>query len=218
MKSSKGLTGEAYDKFKEALLNREIELGATLAQSELASTLSVSISPLRDALKVLESEGFVEILPRSGIKINKPDINLIKNCYQLRLILEGAALEKFFESCSQSELDEIHQTHLTVLQRTESVTDENDPFLIEAREIDAKFHRKLIRALDNPIIDSIYKTNNERALLIRLHRSKTTRHFVLTTFNEHMKIINALVEKDIGTAKIALEDHLGKSIQRAMGF
>ena len=97
MNRSKGLSGEAYDKFKKGLLSRRIAPGSTLSQSELADLLSVSVSPLRNALKVLETEGFVNVLPRSGIRIEKPDLDLVRNTYQLRKIIEEPALVKFAE-------------------------------------------------------------------------------------------------------------------------
>lgn len=219
MNKTKGLSGQAYQKFKDALMTRKIVLGATMTQSDLADILSVSVSPLRDALKVLESEGFVEILPRSGIKIAEPDIAFIKNCYQLRRVIEEPALLKYSEQCSQEELDQIKHAHLELLAGcTEKLVD-SDPLFQRARELDNDFHVRMVRALDNPFIDSIYRTNQERSLIVRLRLNRAaTSHYVNVTLQEHILTIDALMEGDVEKARLAHLDHLDKAIQRSMGF
>jgi len=219
MKKTTGLSVQAYRKFKDALMTRNIALGATMTQSDLADTLSVSVSPLRDALKILESEGFVEVLPRSGIKIAEPDIDFIKNCYQLRRIIEEPALLKFSEQCSQEELDQIKQAHLDLLAGCDEKLVNTDPLFQRARELDADFHVRMVRSLDNPFIDSIYRTNQERSLLVRLRLNKAaTSHYVSVTLKEHIMTIDALMEGDVEKARLAHLDHLDKAIQRSMGF
>ncbi|MEM7022856.1 MAG: GntR family transcriptional regulator [Pseudomonadota bacterium] len=218
MSSSKGLSGEAYEKFKQGLLNRDITLGATMSQSELAEILSVSLGPLRNALKLLEAEGFLEILPRSGIRIAEPDIDLVKNCYQLRRIIEQPALEKFAEHTSRQELEAVKAVHLEILSEVMGRSELSSGLFERARTIDTGFHRQMVASLDNPIIDSIYQTNHQRALLIRLRKRKDTVAFVITTFEEHLRIIDALLESDTDRAAAALNQHLDKAIQRALGF
>jgi len=153
MKNNKGLSGEAYSKFKDALLTRKIALGTMMSQSDLAETRQGSVSPLRDALKILESEGFVTILPRSGIKIAEPDIDLIKNTYQLRKIIEEPALLKYAEQVSMSELEEFRQTHLMILEKAKVSNLETVSLFVEARGLDVKLHERIVQALDNPIIN-----------------------------------------------------------------
>lgn len=219
MKNKKGLSGEAYDKFKGALLARKIELGTTITQSDLADILAVSVSPLRDALKILESEGFVEILPRSGIKIAEPDIDLIKNTYQIRRIIEEPALVKFSEVSTKDELVELRQAHLDVLEKASKMSLKNDPLFEESRVLDMGFHVRMVRALDNPIIDNIYRTNQERGILVRLRLNKAaTPHYVNVTLCEHLEILDALIEGDVNRARLTLLNHLDKAVQRSMGF
>src|SRR4051794_40664782 len=69
----------AYQRFKEGLLTGRIEAGAVMSQADLVRLLDVPISPLREAIQVLESEGLLKVAPRSGIEIMKPDMELIKN-------------------------------------------------------------------------------------------------------------------------------------------
>ncbi|MEM7441771.1 MAG: GntR family transcriptional regulator [Pseudomonadota bacterium] len=218
MQPSKGLTGEAYDKFKRGLLSRQITPGVTSSQSELADLLAVSVSPLRNALKILETEGFVTILPRSGIRISKPDLELVRNTYQLRRIIEEPALVKFAEHCSRDELLRERDVHLAILERANGQVADPMALFDEASEIDIGLHKKMVGSLSNPIIDTIYHTNHERIMLIRLDRHMATASYVRVTFTEHLRIIDALISGDVEGARIALGDHLDKAIQRAMGI
>jgi len=218
LNKTKGLSGEAYDKFKKGLLSREITPGSTISQSELADLLSVSVSPLRNALKILETEGFVSILPRSGIRIGKPDLDLVRNTYQLRKIIEEPALAKFAEHADLRELQRIKAEHREILERANGPVDDATVLFDEASLVDFAFHKLLVGSLENPIVNTIYQTNHERILLIRLDRHKASVPYVKTTFVEHMKIIDALIDGDVDQAQTALTGHLDKAIQRAMGI
>src|SRR5688572_19142702 len=87
-RSNVKLSQLAYQRFKEALFTGRIRSGSVISQSELVQILEMPISPLREALQVLEAEGLLTVLPRSGIRIVQPDMELIKNAYQLRRVLE----------------------------------------------------------------------------------------------------------------------------------
>ena len=108
--------------------------------------------------------------------------------------------------------------HLEILDKAKGQVDDATALFDEASEIDFGFHKRMVGSLENPIIDTIYKTNHERILLIRLDRHKASVPYVKTTFEEHLRIIDPLIEGDLDAAKAALSDHLDKAIQRAMGI
>src|SRR5690348_12607746 len=82
----------AYLRFKEALFQRRINAGTTVSQADLVAVTGIPVGPLREALQLLEAEGMVRILPRSGIQIAKPDLATVRNAFQLRQILEVPAV------------------------------------------------------------------------------------------------------------------------------
>src|SRR4051794_313558 len=87
----------AYQRFKEALFSRQIPIGATVSQGELAELLQVQTGALREAMQLLEKEGFLTVLPRSGIRIVKPDMSHLKDCFQMRRVIEAEAVRRFAE-------------------------------------------------------------------------------------------------------------------------
>ena len=124
----------------------------------------------------------------------------------------------FAEHCGRHELERIKQVHLAILATVTKDRNVSESLFEEAKQIDTGFHTQMVRSLENPIIDSIYQTNHERALLIRLLRLKASVPYVKTTFEEHLKIIDAHIDSDVNSAKATLNEHLDKAIQRAMGF
>src|SRR5258708_303491 len=101
----------AYDRFKTALFERRIEAGAFVSQSELVALLGVPLGPLRDALQALQAEGLVTIRARSGIEIAKADYSLVRNTYQLRLMLERHAVRYFAETGPMDQIEAMEAQH-----------------------------------------------------------------------------------------------------------
>ena len=86
------LSDIAYTRILETLFERKIPAGAFLSQNDLVEILGIPIAPVRDALKILETEGIVTIHPRSGIQFIKPGLELTRSTYQFRGIVERAAV------------------------------------------------------------------------------------------------------------------------------
>ena len=76
------LSDIAYTRILETVFERKIPAGAFLSQNDLVEILGIPIAPVRDALKILETEGIVTIHPRSGIQFIKPGLELTRSTYQ----------------------------------------------------------------------------------------------------------------------------------------
>lgn len=86
------LRGQVYDYLHDELLNGTLKAGERVDLDALASRLGVSRTPLREALIILDAEGFVTILPRSRIIINALSLDDIRDLYEIIGSLEGAVL------------------------------------------------------------------------------------------------------------------------------
>lgn len=212
------LSQVAYQRFKEGLLTGRIEAGAVMSQADLVRILEVPISPLREAIQVLESEGLLQVMPRSGIKIMKPDMELIKNSFQLRRLLEREAVLKYATSAPTIEIEAWEARHADVLAAVEAGLDQ--PALGErAEEVDDAFHLVMIGSLRNPIIDEVYRRTKERLALTALDtRDALSPVLVRQTMIEHLKIITALKRHDLEGAMAAMDEHMTLSMHRAMGI
>jgi DNA-binding GntR family transcriptional regulator len=213
------LSQHAYKRFKEFLITGQIKTGAVMSQADLVRILDVPISPLREAVQVLESEGLLTVMPRSGIRIVQPDMEAIKNWFQLRRMLEREAVSRYAISASTAEIEAWEQRHRQLAMDVDAGLDE--PTLSpRAAEVDESFHDALLRSLRNPIIDEVYMRIREQLHLAGLVRpgGAITPLLVKMTFAEHMRIIDALRRQDVDGAIAAMDEHMTQAMHRAMGI
>jgi DNA-binding GntR family transcriptional regulator len=214
----RSLSEVARERFMQALFDRRIEPGAFLSQGDLVKILGVPVGPLRDALRVLQAEGWLTIHARSGIELRKPDFALVRNSYQLRLILERAAVRTFAELAPMSRLQELEERHVAIVESLRG----RELTLEEARElegVDFSFHLDVVGVLSNPMIDAAYSQAQRFVRLVRLDREfRLSSPLVIRTMNEHLAIISACKMRDPNAAEAALEVHFARAMQRAVGF
>lgn len=197
-------------------MSGEIESGRNFSQSEICEILGQSISPVREALKLLQHEGFVDVLPRSGIHVMKPDLALFRDCHQFRVILELAAIGPYVDTVSEAELRDLEALQLDHQAKTrEKVA------LSELRptqmELERRLHFGIIDALRNTTIAESHKICMEKLNLIRIDQGGFTNAQMERTANEHLTIIRAALAQDAQAARLALDTHLQGALHRAMG-
>ena len=212
------LSDVAYQRFKESLFSHRLALGAVVSQAELVELLDVPLTPLRDAVHRLHAEGLVEVMPRSGIRILKPDMELIRHTYQLRTMLEREGIRRLAEVCAAAEVGDWMERHSAVERALDAGMGHVDAAAL-AQKVDDAFHHVVIGSLKNPIIDEVYRQTRDRVALIRLDQSYVlSPPLIRATMQEHRAILNALADNDRDAAALAMDAHLTHSMHRAMGF
>ncbi|HQA60037.1 MAG: GntR family transcriptional regulator [Tepidanaerobacteraceae bacterium] len=94
----------AYNKIKTAILNNELMPGEKLVEASLAETLNMSRTPIREALRQLEQEGFVTYYPQKGSIVSHISTTLAQELYEVREVLEGLAVRLICERADDIEL------------------------------------------------------------------------------------------------------------------
>ncbi len=89
--SKKTVTAMVQERVRRAILDGLLEAGSRIDQNQLAADLNVSLVPVREALKKLEGEGFVQIIPRRGAFVAQTSIEDMEDLYFTRRIIEGQA-------------------------------------------------------------------------------------------------------------------------------
>lgn len=206
----------AYARILETLFERKIPAGAFVSQSELVALLGIPIAPVRDALKVLETEGVVTIHPRSGIQFVKPGLELTRSTYQFRSIVEKAAVAVYAETADPSELAEIERRHLAVIAAIER-DGLTDLVRAELEVLELLLHDSIIASLRNPLIESSYRRMRYYLRLVRLDR-RLTPPLALRSLREHIQIIAACKAHDADAAVAALNAHFTAALQRHLGM
>ncbi|MFD1797855.1 GntR family transcriptional regulator [Paracoccus aurantiacus] len=209
------LREQAYETFTEQLLNRQIQLGQFLSQRELVKLTGMPLGAIREMIPRLEADGLIRTVPNRGLQIVQVDLGLIRNAFQLRMVLEREAVRNFVSTATDEELRILRQMHVETRHAalTSGVTPE---LLAMAQQMDWHMHDRMIDALDNQIISAIYRTN---AIKIRLIRNEDTRmlpELLVSVMDEHLALIDALVARDGPAAEAALSAHIDSAKRRAV--
>jgi DNA-binding GntR family transcriptional regulator len=212
------LSQVAYQRFKEALFSRQIPIGATVSQGELAQLLQVQTGALREAMQLLEKEGFLTVLPRSGIRIVKPDMSHLKNCFQMRRVLEGEAVRRFAERATMGEVAEWRARHEGIIELARGGVVEST-LIGRSAEVDQAFHTALIEGTRNPLIISAHAHMMEQIGVIRLDNMYMLSALaIVQTMQEHLAVIDGLENQEPEAAVAAMDAHLARAMHRAMGL
>ena len=210
------LSDIAYARILESLFDKRLSAGAFVSQNDLVKLLGIPVAPLRDALKVLETERVVTIHPRSAIQFVKPGLELTHSTYQFRGIIERTAVAVYAETGDEAEMADLRRRHLAVMALIEKVG-LTDRAREEIEALESGLHNSIIASLNNPLIEKSYKRMHNYVRLVRLDR-KLTPPIALRSLREHMEIILACQERDAEKAVAALQAHFTAALQRLMGM
>ncbi|HEV8499991.1 MAG TPA: GntR family transcriptional regulator [Casimicrobiaceae bacterium] len=214
---SKSLMREiAYERFKAELFRRNLVPGQFVSQGELCELLDVPLGPTREALKRLEAESLVRLIPQRGIQITDIGVTLIHEAFEFRTVLELAAVRRFARDADAATLARLEADTTEILRRLDGGSNE-DPKLIDAAlQVDWGMHYMMIDAIGNRILATAHRQNFDKIKMIRLH-GRSPRYLPLA-MEEHLKVIVALKQRDPDLAAAALGEHLASAERRALGL
>ena len=206
----------AYARILEILFERRLPAGAFVSQNELVQLTGVPLAPLRDALRVLETDGIVTIHPRAGIEFVKPGLELTCATYQFRGIIESSAVAVYAETADEAEMLEVERRHLRAVEAIE-VEGLTLAMRTELEALEEALHNAIIASLRNPLIETSYRRIRNYLRILRLDR-KITVPLALRSLREHLAIIEACRHRNAAEAQAALQTHFANAMQRNMGL
>jgi DNA-binding GntR family transcriptional regulator len=144
------------------------------------------------------------------------DVKLVRNAFQLRVLIEREAASQFALTATDADLDALETAHRDVIARARNgIT----PALLEtAQAIDWGLHDRMVDALGNEIISGIYRVNSLRIRLIRLDRVMLDEQVLGPAMEEHLALLAALRTRDPQHAVAAIDAHLTHARSRALGL
>lgn len=206
----------AYITILEGLFSGRLPTGAFVSQNDLVKLIGFPLQPLRDALRVLQTEGVLTIHPRSGIQFLKPDMELARSTYQFRSIIERAAARAYAENGSANEIEDLLLDHRKLAAALAGGA-MSDDLREQMEDLEARFHGALIGALRNPLIEITARRLKNYMTLIRLDR-RYTAPLALHTLAEHIAVLDACKARDGAAAEQALSQHFRQALGRILGM
>jgi DNA-binding GntR family transcriptional regulator len=182
----------AVERLRQAILSGEIAPGQWLRQDELAESLGISSTPIREALRRLESDGLVEHVPHQGVKVVAYSLNTAREYYQLRAMLEPYALRLAAERLRPADLAELERL---VAQAQDLLARQA---MAELTEANWRFHEHLLglcgSRLVQDVVGRVRRSFPLDTLLMIPERAAAS-------VAEHQLIIAALRNKDLAAAE-----------------
>lgn len=201
IRNYKPLGEVVFEYLRESILNGTLKPGERLMEIALAEQLGVSRTPVREAIRKLEKESFVEMIPRKGAYVADLTAKDIIDVLEIRILLEGFASSLAAQRMSEEELMQLRDT----MEAFNNAVEQGD--------------RQAMIDLDNAFHDRIFdSTKNNKLIEIVKDLHDQFQRFRLTYFSEfdnypeiqrwHQKIYEAIRSNDAETAKEAAQQHV----------
>lgn len=175
---STSLAVQAYEKIKQNILNLTYPPGMPLTESMLTNELGMSRSPVRSAIQMLQSEGLIVSDYYKSMTVKAITDKDIREIYQLRELIEGAAFKMIFDQGKNEEYS--YRLEEKVVRMCASA---QDPY--EWELADTSLHMEIVSILDNERIERIYETNLSE--LIRIGQCSVKNGMHIPQTNENLR-------------------------------
>ena len=201
IKNYKPLGEIVFDYLKNAIIAGDLKPGERLMEIAIADQLGVSRTPVREAIRKLEKEQFIEMLPRKGAYVASTSLKDMLDVLEVRKLLEGFATELAAKRMTSEGLVELLGIHKAFLKALE----DNDTELMV--RYDNEFHEKIFEASDNLKLIELTTGLSEQ---VKRYRSSYFKDF--NNFEEikewHEKIYDAIEKKDEKRASLVAIEHV----------
>ncbi len=204
--SDRSRSEDVYQQLKQDIVEFKLLPGDRFTEAEQSERLGVSRTPIRQALYRLQQEGYVEVFFRSGWRVLPFDFRKYEQLYELRMILETAAVESL---CQQPDA----QLHPVLLDLASIWRVPDSQRCQDGRAVgqwDEAFHGALIAASGNQEMVRVHQEITEKIRVIRrLDFNQSQR--LTATYEEHACILNAIQGRDAMQATQLLRSHIADS-------
>ncbi len=208
------LREKAYESFTHHLLARDVRPGQFISQRRLVEMTGLPLGAIREAIPRLEAEGLIKTVPQRGLQVAHIDINLIREAFQFRILLEKEAVANFTRTASDDAIAALLNDHREIAELANSGNGSTE-LDARAQAVDWGMHDAFIDALGNSIISNAYRVNSIKMRLINQERFRIAGH-VKSVMAEHLTIIEAIQRRDVEEAVERLVAHIRSARDRAL--
>jgi DNA-binding GntR family transcriptional regulator len=207
------LTSAVADKLRDQIIRGEIAEGTQLRQDAIATQYQVSRIPVREALRQLDAEGLIAIVPNRGAIVPALSPNDIEELFAIRALLEPEVLKRSIPYLTEedfSEAEAVLHTYVNELRRDDQVSGWG--------RRNWQFHSRLYSRANQPRFMAIIRNvNNSGERYTRLQLYLT--HGIKRANEEHHKILELCRRRDVAAACKLLREHIenaGQSLKKAL--
>ena len=190
-----------FETLREAILSGKLEPGERLMEIQLAEEMGVSRTPVREAIRKLELEGFVAMIPRKGAYVAGISQKDVTDVFEVRAALEALAAGLAAERATDEEIENLDRSLLAYSAQT------NKQDIIGIVESDTDFHDLLYKCSRNERLQSMITLLREiiqRVRTVSLSQPGRSKDAV----EEHRQIVDAIAERNVELAQHLAREHI----------
>lgn len=198
------LGGRVFQKIREDILNGKYKENDELRENTIGKELGVSRTPVREALRQLELEGLVTIIPNRGAYVTGISHKDIWDIYVSRSMLEGLCARWAAKNITDAQLDELEET---ILLSEFQMKKESGFSAEQVAALDGRFHSILYEASGSRILDHVltdfhnYVQTARRSSVVSEDRARKS-------IREHRQILRAIKDRDEEMAEQLANEHI----------
>ena len=205
------LRGRVFQSIREDILSGRYEQNTELKEAAIGAELGVSRTPVREALRQLELEGLVTIIPNRGAYVNMITAKDVQDIYVIRSMLEGLCARWAAQSITAEQLDSMEETLCLSEYHTSKKNYE------KLYELDSLFHEQLYEAGGSRILNHILSDFHDYVKMVRKVTISASGRSVTST-EEHRAIFEAIKEKDPDKAEALAKEHVKHTIESIQAY
>lgn len=203
-RSATTAVAQVYEAIKQRILDGRYQPHEYIRETSVAKELDVSRTPVREALRELVTEGWLEAIPHHGARVSAWTEKDAQEVFEIRLLLEPLAIHKATQHIQPTQLRHLQQlaTRMELLAEQASDTARN-----EIAALNHEFHRELIRASGSQrlvmVLDSVVRTSVTRRNLQNYQREN-----LLRSMRHHREMLQAIETGNALWAENVMRAHL----------
>lgn len=187
-----------HEQLERLIITGVLAPGMRLVESDLAQTLGVSRGPIREALQLLQRDGFVDLRARQGAFVHLPTLKEIEDFFDIRRALETESARLAARRATPEDAEQLRSVVRTGL----ALLDEGrDPFGVG-------MHQAITKVADNPVLAQMLDTLQQRTNWYRKPFEISLR---MRAWEEHEKIVEAIISGDTASAMSEMAAHINNS-------
>ncbi len=190
-------------KIREWIMNQTVKSGDKLREVELSTQLNVSRTPVREAFRILQSEGLVVHNPRSGVVVASVGVDDAEQLYEVRGVLEVLSTLHAARNATAQLISELRNINAMMLSCAESAPE-------KAREYDLEFHITMARWANNPVLEDQLSILHRKTRII-LNFVPFSKDRIPHSCKEHEDVIAAIERGESQVASKYMEIHFHES-------
>lgn len=196
----------AYDRIRDMILQGDLPPGAQIREEHLAEVCGVSRTPVRDALRRLESQAFIRRSESQRSFVADWSLDDIADAFELRAILEARAARRAAERMDRTALQKLRDCNRTILKAVSQVPADVQGFLSANRE----FHAIILEKAESRRLTSLLSALIEQPVIWR-----TAHHYgreaLLRSHGEHEELLAAFARRDGAWAEAVMSAHIHRA-------